>query len=326
MKPTLLFSKGQVMEAFDMDDYISAVEDVFRDYGNGKVQMPPKMYLTFPKGDLRSMPAYLPSMKIAGVKNVNVHPENLGMPSVMATITLFDPETGFPLAMMDGTHITNMRTGAAGGVAAKYLSREDSKVGVFVGAGEQAKTQLEALLAVRPGLERFIAYDPNKPALDLLEAHAEKLGREIERADSLEKAVREADILVTTTPVREPIIKIGYLKQGVHINAIGADAEGKQELDSIILKRAKVVIDNWEQASHSGEINVPVSKGWISQEDIHANIGEIATGKKPGRVSKYETTVFDSTGLAVQDIACAAAIYKKYAELTPGDIARFHFV
>ncbi|HUT29525.1 MAG TPA: hypothetical protein VMX13_07025 [Sedimentisphaerales bacterium] len=149
-RSTYLIKRTRLEAVFNMSDYIAAIEEAFVLYGNAGVQMPAKVYLSFDKGDLRCMPAYIPSMAVAGVKNVNVHPLNKDLPTVMATITLVDPETGFPLAVMDGTHITKMRTGAAGGVAAKYLSRQDSQTAAFVGAGTQARTQLEALLITRP--------------------------------------------------------------------------------------------------------------------------------------------------------------------------------
>jgi alanine dehydrogenase len=139
---TYIIKRSEIENVLGMGEYINIVEEAFKLYGEGKVQMPAKVYLSFDKGDLRCMPAYLPSMKAAGVKNVNVHPGNKELPAVMATITLFDPETGFPLAIMDGTYITQMRTGAAGGIAAKYLSREDSKAAGFIGAGVQAESQL----------------------------------------------------------------------------------------------------------------------------------------------------------------------------------------
>lgn len=303
---TYLITRRDIEEVFAMKDYVSIIEDAFRMLK--KVQMPPKVYLTFPKGDLRCMPVYIPSMNIAGVKNVNVHPGNVGLPSVMATITLFDPATGFPVAIMAGTHITNMRTGAAGGVAAKYLSREDSKVAAFIGAGVQAKTQLEALLVVRP-ISRVAVYDINEEHLKSFTGHAERLGITAEVAGTVEDAVRDADIVTTTTPVRTPVVD--WVPEGVHINAIGADAQGKEELNPEILKRATIVIDNWEQASHSGEINVPLRDGVITKEDIYGDIGEIVTREKPGREHRDQITIFDSTGLAIQDISSAAAIFEK---------------
>lgn len=314
-RSTYIIRRPEIERAFKMEDYVSAVERVFKLYGEGGVQMPPKVYLSFDKGDLRCMPAYIPNMNIAGIKNVNVHPGNQDIPTVMATIALVNPETGYPLAIMDGTYITNMRTGAAGGVAIKYLSREDSKTAAFVGAGVQARTQLEGLLIARPGINRVFVYDANEASMDSFVQDAkDKHGLDAEKASSVKDAVREADIVTTTTPVRSPIVMAEYIREGTHINAIGADAEGKEELDPEILKKARVIIDNWEQASHSGEINVPISKGIITREDIHADIGEIVSGKKPGRESPEQITVFDSTGLAIQDISAATEIFRKLTQ------------
>ena len=310
--PTYLIKRNQIENVFGMSDYVRTIEEAFMLYGQGKVQMPAKVYLTFDKGDLRCMPVYIPTMKIAGVKNVNVHPANKDMPTVMATITLFDPETGSPLAIMDGTYITKMRTGAAGGIAAKYLSREDSKIAGFVGAGAQAKSQLEALLVTRPTITKVNVYDINETNMKDFVNHAKaKYDLEVRCVGSVKEAVENADIITTTTPVRNPIVKSEYIKPGTHINAIGADAAGKEELDVEILKRARIIIDNFEQASHSGEINVALSKGIINKKDIYADIGQIVTGKKTGRESVEQITVFDSTGLAIQDISVAGKIYEK---------------
>jgi alanine dehydrogenase len=213
---------------------------------------------------------------------------------------------------MDGTYITQMRTGAAGGIAAKYLSREDSKAAGFIGAGVQAESQLEALLITRPGISRIAAYDINETNVKRFADEARtKYGFKVEKTTSVKEAVEATDIVVTTTPVRTPIVKAEHIRKGTHINAIGADAPGKQELETKILETARIVIDNWEQASHGGEINVALSKGIISRGNIYADLGEIVTGKKPGRESSEQITVFDSTGLAIQDIAAASYIYRK---------------
>jgi len=321
-----LISASEVEAVFGMRQAVECVEEAFVLYGRGEVQMPPKVYLTFEKGDLRCMPVYMPTLGIAGVKNVNVHPRNSGIPTVMATITLIDPEDGYPLAVMDGTYITNLRTGAAGAVAAKYLARKESKVAGFIGAGAQAETQLAGLKAVMPGLETVLAYDVRVEQLHgFCRMCAERLGLEARAAASAEEVAQASDILTTTTPVRHPVVRDEWVRPGTHINAIGADAAGKQELESAILKRSRVFIDNWEQASHSGEINVPVSLGELAREDIAGDIGELVTDKKPGRESAEQVTVFDSTGLALQDISCAFAVYKGLSETEGGAMQRFRF-
>ncbi|MBE0534277.1 MAG: ornithine cyclodeaminase family protein [Phycisphaerae bacterium] len=327
-RQTTIIDAETIAGAFTMADYVATVEEAFCLCGRGEVQMPPKLYLTFPQGDLRCMPVCIPNMNTAGVKNVNVHPGNTDLPTVMATITLIDPETGFPLAIMDGTHITRMRTGAAGGVAAKYLSRENSRTAAFIGAGAQAQTQLAALLVTRPAIEKVIACDIRREHLEhFVEIVRSTHGREVLCTPSIQQAAEHADILVTTTTVRVPVVHNDWIKPGTHINAIGADAPGKQELDPAILNRAIVVVDNWEQASHSGEINVPVSHGLLTRDDIHADIGQIVCGAKPARQTEDEITVFDSTGLAVQDISAATAIYRKLTadQNTVGRLTHFKF-
>jgi len=317
-RSTLIVSRSQVMRFLSMREGIAAVEAAFAAWGEGQVQMPPKTYLHFDRGDLRAMPAYGPALGLASVKLVNVHPHNSDLPAVMALVALYDPQTGFPLALMDGTYLTAVRTGAAGAVAAKHLARPDSRVASFVGAGRQAEAQLAALAAAVPSLERVLVHDaaPERAEAFARGATAEH-GLSAE-AVGLEKAVRTADILTTVTPSRAPVVRAEWVRPGTHINAIGADAPGKQELDPAVLLSAKLVVDDWEQASHGGEINVAVSRGLLTRDDVHANIGEVVTGRRPGRETDDEITVFDSTGLAVQDLACAAHVYRRLAQAGHG--------
>ena len=319
----LLLSKTDVEGLISMRETIEAVEGAFRAKGLGKVQMPPKPYVYFDRygGDFRVMPAHLEELDAAGVKIVNVHPRNpkeYGLPTVMATILLLDPRTGAPQVIMDGTWITDMRTGAGGAVAAKYLARKDSRIVAMVGAGAQARTQLVALNEVLK-IEEVRVKDtvPGLAECYAEEMH-EKLRIDVDPSESVEEAVRGSDIVVTTTPVREPVVVNDWIAAGTHINAIGADAPGKEELDPKILKRAKVVVDDREQAFHSGEVNVPVSKGMLSERDVYGELGEIIAGKKPGRTSRDEITVFDSTGLAIQDLATARLVYQKAKEAGKG--------
>ncbi|MEM1553191.1 MAG: alanine dehydrogenase [Candidatus Bathyarchaeia archaeon] len=319
---TLILSDHEVRELISMRDVMDAVELAFREKGLGRVQMPPKIYLFFSRynGDLRAMPSYLEEMNISAVKVVNVHPDNrerYGLPTIMAVIILVDPRNGFPLAIMGGTTITNMRTGAAGGIAAKHLARRDSRVVGLVGAGVQARTQLMALLEVFGSLDEVRVWSrSDETKMRFIDEASAIYGRmcRFVAASSVKDAVKGADIIVTTTPSRAPLVMNDWIKPGVHINCIGADAPGKEELDPAILKRAKIVVDDWEQASHSGEINVPLKMGLISRSDIWAEMGEIVAGIKPGRVGDNEITVFVSTGLAIQDAVTANLVYKRALE------------
>ncbi len=311
---TLIFTKKDVEKVLSPSVANKTIEKAFKAYGMGQTQMPAKCYLYFKKGDLRSMPAYIhgQGFDIAGIKCVNVHPENAAyrLPTVMAVIILVDPENGFPLAVLDGTYLTSIRTGAAGALAAKLLSKKNSKVAGFVGCGVQARTQLACILEVRK-LEsvKIWQFEPKDQYAPLFKDWVEKTyGLETVISPDINEITTGVDILITTTPSRKPLVN--KVSPGAHINAIGADAEGKEEINPKILKEAKVVIDDWAQASHSGEINVPIRKRQLAKKDIYANLGDIAAGKAKGRTSGSEITLFDSTGLAIQDVSCAYTVYK----------------
>jgi len=312
---TILWLNRKDMDGLiDIHNVLPVVENAFREHGLGKVQMPPKVYLDFKahNGDLRTMPGYLENMDVAGVKLVNVHPDNpkIGLPTVMALMVLNSTKTGAPLAVMDGTTLTDLRTGAAGGVAAKYLSREDSRVVGLIGLGRQARTQLRAIMEVRD-IQKVKIFDRSNESTIAFKVEMEnEMGVEIESEPNAHE-VCDCDILVTTTPVKSPVVKAGWIREGTHINAIGADAAGKEELDPMILKNAKVIVDAIQQASHSGEVNVPISTGIFSVNEIYAELGQVVSGIKQGRENDSDITVFDSTGLAIQDVVTADLAYQR---------------
>jgi len=320
---SLVLTASQVMQVLDMDLALAAAQDAFQAYGEGRVNMPPKSYLTLAHGDFRAMygEIFLADAHICGLKWVNVHPGNpaKGLLTVMAKIILNDPETGLEFADLDGTQVTNFRTGAAGGLAAKYLARPDASRLGLIGAGAQARTQLAAILKVRP-LKEIVVYDRHltcsRPFADYITATYGVAARPVAEVS---EAVRGLDIVVTTTPSNQPVVFREAVSPGTHINAIGADAQGKEELDPAILQAAKIVVDDWAQASHSGEINVPLAQGKLKPEQIYGSLGEIAAGKKPGRTNPEEITVFDSTGLIIQDLALGYAVYKRAKEKGLGE-------
>ncbi|MFH1639566.1 MAG: ornithine cyclodeaminase family protein, partial [Chloroflexota bacterium] len=283
---TLFLTCRDVKGLLRMAEVIEAVEQAFRDLALMRARMPHKIYLTLDDGDFRAMPAYLPGA--AGLKWVNVHPKNprLGLPTVMATLIYSDPTTGYPLAVMDATEITACRTGAASAIAAKYLARKDAHTLGIIGAGRQSYTQFEAIAALfdltmvklydiqESAMQRFISSFPGYP---------------MQACSGIAEAA-DADIVCTVTPAREPVLKKEWVQPGTHINAIGADAEGKEELEPAILNEATVVVDDLEQASGAGEINVPIRKGLFRAEDVYATLGEIITGRKTGRVDNKTIT------------------------------------
>ena len=316
MSEVLALNKEKITGLLSMAEVLEVVEHAFKLQAEKKTIMPSKIYIDLPEnnGDYRAMPAYIDGS--IGIKWVSVYPNNRdhGLQTVIATITLCDPETGCPTAIMDGTHITDMRTGAAGGIAAKYLAKKDSTVIGMIGAGMQAQTQLLALSQVFPSITEVKVFDQNHmTSRQYAEYMGATLMTEIHAVKSIEEAL-EADIVVTATPSTKPLVRKEYIRPGTHINAIGADAKGKQELDANLLKAAKIVVDDIEQSSHSGEINVPLSQGLISIEDIYCNLSDVVAGIKRGRSNDQEITVFDSTGLAIHDIICAKLAYNKAKE------------
>jgi alanine dehydrogenase len=320
---SLTLTGSQVMQVLDMDLALAAVEEAFRAYGEGRVNMPPKAYLTLAQGDFRAMygEIFLPRDHICGLKWVNVHPGNpaRGLLTVMAKIILNDPDTGLEFADLDGTHITDYRTGAAGGIAVKYLARSDATRLGLIGAGAQARTQVAAILKVR-SIQEIVVFDRHREHAQAFAAEvAAAFGVKVRATSAAAEAVTGQDIVVTTTPSRTPVVKREWVSPGTHINAIGADAAGKQELAPAILTAAKVVMDDWAQASHSGEINVPLARGELTPEQVYGSLGDIVAGKKPGRVTPEEITVFDSTGLIIQDLALGLAVYQRAKERGLGE-------
>ncbi|MFC6765831.1 ornithine cyclodeaminase family protein [Natrinema soli] len=318
---TLLLDSDDVDEHARLADVIDAVEQAFAAFERGTTQMPAKSYIDLPRynGDFRSMPAYLDTGEwdAAGLKWVNVHPDNPAdhdLPTVLGTMIYSDPETAFPLAIMDGTTLTMKRTGAAAAVATDYLAVDDASSLGIVGAGVQSYTQLEAISEVRP-IEEVVVSDPDD----------ERVRRFVEtvedRFDVHSGSISEAghcDVLSTVTPVEDPIVGLADVGERTHVNAIGADAEGKHELADDLLQAARIVIDDHEQCTHSGEINVPYGEGILTDADIHGEIGELVVGSKAGRTDETGITVFDSTGLAIQDVAAARVVYETARETDAG--------
>jgi ornithine cyclodeaminase/alanine dehydrogenase len=219
----------------------------------------------------------------------------------MGIYILSDPATALPLAVMDATRLTAVRTGAAAAIASKHLARPGARSIGFVGCGAQAPFLLEAHRAVLGGDLEVVAADASPEASARFAAEAGGRAAPIAEAAA-------CDIVCTATPSRAPVVARAWVRPGAHINAMGADAHGKQELDPAILKDARVVIDDWAQATESGEVNVPLHDGTLTRDHIHATLGEIIAGRRPGR-EDAAITVFDSTGLALQDVAVARVVY-----------------
>ncbi|ELY90195.1 ornithine cyclodeaminase [Natrialba hulunbeirensis JCM 10989] len=346
---TLLLDSDDVEANAQMGAIIEAVEQAFGAFERGDTQMPAKSYIDLPQynGDFRSMPAYLEvrgsdasssesgsqrdadaadDWDAAGIKWVNVHPNNPAehdLPTVLGTMIYSDPETASPLAIMDGTTLTMKRTGAAAAVATDYLAVADATSLGLVGAGVQSYTQLDAISEVRPIEEVVVSDLDDARTQRFIDAYDDEFDV---RAGSISEA-GHCDVLSTVTPVRNPVVTPDDVGEHTHINAIGADAEGKHELADDLLQAATIVIDDHEQCTHSGEINVPYHEGTLTDADIYGEIGELVVGANAGRAGGAGgddesgvtgVSVFDSTGLAIQDVAAARVVYENARDRDTG--------
>ena len=312
-RSTLLLSAEDVARCLHVDEAIRAVEHAFRAYHRKEAAMPPKSYVDLPDhgGDVRSMPARVGDA--VSLKWVNSHagnPQRHGLPTVIGTLILTDPATGWPLSIMDATVLTAFRTGAAAAVATDLLARPDAASLGLVGAGTQAAYQVAAISHVRR-LKRVVVSDVRSESAEALVARLRLLAPDLDARVGTVAEAAACDIVSTTTPSHKPVVKRDWVENGAHVNALGADAAGKQELDPDILGDAVVVVDDWGQATHSGEVNVPLSAGLLRPEHIRGTLGAVLEKAIPGRTKAREITVFDSTGLAIQDAAVARVVFDR---------------
>lgn len=310
----LVLSETDVSQAISMADGVRLVELAIRQYTEGKATLLPRVSLDLPGngGAFRVMSASMPALNAFGLKTLTGYPGRRLPGETYFVLLLFGAETGALRAVMAAGHLTGIRTGAATGVAAKYLARADASVlGVF-GAGVQARQQVAALMAVRP-VTQIKVFDIDR---DKAEAFAEQLSEEFKvlarPASSARETVVQSDLVVTATTAREPVFSGDWLEEGTHLSGVGANTPAKLELDGLTFRRSKIVVDFRDQAlQEAGDLRAAVSAGAITVDDLHAELGEIITGKKEGRTGDREITMFKSVGIAVEDIATAAYVYEQ---------------
>ena len=295
-----------------MADVINALEDMFHEKGEGRVEMPPKPGIhTRPDAFIHAMPAYIPALESAGMKWVSGYPENqkLGLPYIAGLLILNDPETGIPLAVMDCVWITAKRTGAASAVAAKYLAHPDSEVVGILGCGVQGRSNLEALNVLFP-LKKVMAYDVNSQVQrSYVEEMSEQFGLEVVPVEDPRQAVSGCNIVVTAGPILKAphaTIKPGWFEEGAFASLVDFDSywhpDAMKEAD-------KFCTDDVPQLEHYKEV------GYFQDiPPIHADLGELVTGKKPGRETPTERTMACNLGLALDDMATAPLIYRRAKE------------
>jgi len=321
-----VLSQKDVRQAVSMAQAIEIVKGAFAQLSADKAVVPIRTQLEVAQheGITLFMPAYLQESDDLGVKIVSVFPRNLetGLPTIHALVVVVDVETGCPAAVMDGTYLTALRTGAASGAATDLLARMDARVAAVFGVGAQGRTQLEAVCQVRD-IEKVWVYDINREAAEEYAQEMRERGGRIPDvmfvASSPTEAVQEADVICTATTSSTPVFADADLKAGVHINAIGAFTLEMQEVPEETIQRARLVVDSREACwAEAGDLIIPRDKGLISEDDIYAELGEIVAGTRHGREDDEETTFFKSVGNAVQDVSVAKKVLEEAGRLGLG--------
>jgi alanine dehydrogenase len=315
-RKTLILGRADMIGLLTPAEYVDCVEHAFRMHGEGRVYLEPKGHIVLDRyrGEWEVMPSWIEEPEAAACKWVSIREDNAkyDLPAVFSILVYTHPETGFPLAICDGSHHTLMRTGASAAVSARWLAREDSSVLAIAGTGSVGQGTLATCDALQPwdevriwsrtqaSLERFLAEErPKYPHLA------------ISGSTDLERVVRGADVIVTGTHARSWIVDADWVKPGAHVAALGADLAGEQELDPRILQRARIFVDDLRQCVPDGEINVALREGLISESDVAGDIGKVICGELEGRQSDDQITVFDSTGIALQDSATVPLEYER---------------
>lgn len=309
-----IITEAEVRAAISPERAVAVMRDAFRADGEGRTHVPPVINLEIPRarGEFHIKTAHIEGVPHIAVKVASGFYDNpaKGLPSGSGMMALFDASTGLPVALLlDNGFLTDIRTGAAGAIAADYLAPASINTVGVIGSGIQARHQVRCLRAVRP-FARVLAWSPSREHLDAYctEMHAE--GYTTLAVESAERVCAEADVLITATPSREPIVKADWIREGMHITALGSDSPGKVELEPDVLDRADlVVVDRYGQCAAFGELKRALDAALLTRHDVHGELGEIVAGKKVGRTSDGQITVADLTGVGFQDTAIASAAF-----------------
>lgn len=317
MKPkgTLLLTRQDVAALLTIEECIAAVEHAFRLHGEGKTRPPGILGVHAKDGGFHIKAGLLELERTYFAAKVNANfPQNVrqfGLPLIQGVIVLCDGENGYPLALMDSIEITIQRTGAATAVAARYLARPNSKIVTICGCGNQGQISIRALAKVF-SLENVFAWDADPGRTERFATEVSKeLKIKVEGVEDLAQAVSGSDICVTCTPSKQPFLKKEFVSPGTFIAAVGADSPEKQELEPSLIAGSKLVVDVLEQCAGIGELHHAIESSLVGNEDVHAELGEVIAGVKSGRTSPDEIIIFDSTGMALQDVITAALVYEK---------------
>jgi ornithine cyclodeaminase/alanine dehydrogenase len=313
-----LITSEEIKKLVSMNDAIHAMKQAFSSFSHGNSRVPQRYVSAIEDAnmDLFFKPAYSKDLERIAVKILtqNNKKEQSRIPSILGVVLLMDMETGVVLSMMDGSYITALRTGAASGIATKYLARENAEILAVFGCGAQARTQIEAICHVR-SIKRVMLYDINIDAATELKNHlTDKFNGSIQIENSLQN-LKQADIICTTTNAESPLFGPNDISRGVHINAIGSYKPNMQEIAPLILKNGRLFVDSRSSVlKESGDLIKPIELKVFSGDIIKAEIGELINGKVSGRTTDKEITIFKSVGLGVQDLYIANKIFEVYSE------------
>jgi alanine dehydrogenase len=303
-----------VQGLLDLDECIRAVEGAFRLHAEGRSLPPGVLAVPAREGGFHVKAAGLELGRsyFAAKTNANFseNPRRHGLPAIQGVIVLCDASNGHPLAIMDSIEVTIRRTAAATAVAAKWLARPDSRTVTICGCGSQGRAQLRALSRVLP-LQRAYAFDADEgTAREYASTLSAELGFRVSAVADLAEAVAQSDVCVTCTPARRPLLHRGQVPPGTFVAGVGADSPDKQELDPQLMAAGVVVADVLEQCAAIGDLHHALAAGAMRREDVHAELADLVVGRRPGRRSSGEVTIFDSTGTALEDVAAAAVVYE----------------
>lgn len=323
----LLLSREDIKKVFTMKDAIETNKECFKIFSEGKSEVPLRTTIQAPNhnGVFLFMPSYVEELDVAGLKVVNIFPENAkeNLPTAPAQVLLIDGKTGIVSSILDGTYVTQLRTGASSGAAFDLFAVKDAKIGALIGTGGQAATQLEAMMVVRELDEvRVFDLDPNRRQafVNRMQEELKCYNTKIVEAVSSDDAIENADIIVTVTPSSKPVFDGTKVKKGATVSYVGAYQHHMQEMDPAILPRASKIYFDSEEAvlSESGDILIPLEEGIITKDDFTGDIGDVLLGKVVGRENDDEIIVYENVGIGVLDLMTARAIYLKAIEAEVG--------
>jgi ornithine cyclodeaminase/alanine dehydrogenase-like protein (mu-crystallin family) len=311
----LVLSRADVLDLLSLRDCIDAVEGAFRLHAQGRTLGPGVLSVPATDGGFHIKAAGLVGEHsyFAAKTNANFpeNPHRFGLPTIQGMVVVADAENGEPLAVIESGSITALRTAAATGVAARLLARRDARTATVVGCGVQGEMQLAAIATVLP-LQRVWVLDIDHARAESMAARARaRLGLDVQAAKDLHEALRDSDVCVTCTPARRAFVGPSDVAPGTFIAAVGADAHGKQELEPALVAGSTLVVDVVAQCAEIGELQHVLAAGLMTREQVHAELGDVVIGRRPGRTRPDEVTIFDSSGTALQDVAAAVAVYEK---------------